>query len=100
MDFKVGLTDEAIADLGGIVEFIARESRDVAARVGEELLATAESLGELPSRGSPVKGRPHLRKIFRWRFVIYYRVREAEKVVDVLRIWDASQAPWNLNFPE
>jgi len=99
MDYQVGLTDEALVDLRGIAEFIARQSPRMAERVGGELLDVAESLAELPKRGVPVKGRSEMRKVFRWSYVIYYRVKESEKLVEVLRIWDARQAPWKLKLP-
>lgn len=63
MDFKVGLTDEAIADLRSITEYIARDSAEAAAHVGHELIATAESLTILPHRGAPVKERRTMRKL-------------------------------------
>ena len=53
MDYQVGLTDEALADLRGIAEFIARQSPRMAERVGGELLDVADSLAEFPKRGVP-----------------------------------------------
>jgi plasmid stabilization system protein ParE len=99
MDYQVGLTDEALADLRGIAEFIARQSPRMAERVGGELLDVAESLAEFPNRGVPVKGRSEMRKVFRWSYAIYYRVKAHERRVEVLRIWDARQAPWKLKLP-
>ena len=71
----------------------------MAERVGGEVLDVAESLVELPKRGVPVKGRLEMRKDFRWSYAIYYRVKEPERRVEVLRIWDARQAPWKLKLP-
>jgi toxin ParE1/3/4 len=99
MDFQVGLTDEAIADLAGIVEFIAHDSAEAAERVGLELLATAESLHNLPHRGAAVKGRSDMRKVFRWSYAIYYRIKPRERRVEVLRIWDARRDPLRLKLP-
>ncbi len=99
MDFKVGLTDEAIADLAGIVSYIAGDSAEAAAYVGHEIIATAESLSLLPHRGMPVKERSEMRKVFRWHYAIYYRVKEAERRVDVLRIWDMRRDPRELVLP-
>lgn len=99
MDFRVGLTDEAIADLAGIVSFVAKDSPAAAERVGSALLEMAESLNRFPHRGAPLQGRPDMRRIFKWRFAIYYRVKDAERSVEVLRIWDGRQAPWTLRLP-
>ena len=99
MDYQVGLTDEALMDLRSTAEFIARQSPRMAEKVGGELLELAESLADFPKRGMPVKGRSQMRKVFRWSYVIYYRVKESEKRVQILRIWDARQAPWRLRLP-
>lgn len=99
MDFKVGLTDEAIADLKAIVEFIARDSAEAAAYVGHELLVLSESLTVLPHRGAPVKGRSDMRKIFRWHYAVYYRVKDSQRSVEILRIWDTRQDPKILVLP-
>jgi plasmid stabilization system protein ParE len=40
-----------------------------------------------------------MRKVFRWSYAIYYRVKAHERRVEVLRIWDARQAPWKLKLP-
>jgi len=39
MDFKVLITDSALADLREIVEFIAQDDAQAAARLGEKLIA-------------------------------------------------------------
>ena len=44
MDFKVLITDTALADLREIVEFVAHDDPQAAARVGEKLIARALSL--------------------------------------------------------
>ncbi|MDO8543705.1 MAG: type II toxin-antitoxin system RelE/ParE family toxin [Opitutaceae bacterium] len=99
MDFKVGLTDEALADLRSIVEYIARDSAEASSYVGNELIATAESLSVLPHRGAPVKERGDMRKVFRWHYAIYHRVKEAERRVEVLRVWDTRRDPRELVLP-
>ncbi len=99
MDFKVGLTDEAIADLKSITEYVARDSAEAAAHVGNELIATAESLSFLPNRGAPVKERSNMRKLFRWHYAIFYRVKESERLVEILRIWDMRRDPLELVLP-
>lgn len=99
MDYKVGLTDEAIANLKSISEYIARDSAEAAAYVGNELIATAESLSFLPHRGAPVKERSNMRKVFQWHYAIYYRVKESERQVEVLRIWDMKRDPRELVLP-
>jgi len=40
-----------------------------------------------------------MRKILRWKYAIYYRIKPTERYVEVLRIWDGRQAPWKLRLP-
>jgi len=98
MEFQVRLTDEAIADLRGIVQLIAEKSPEAAQRVGGELIAAAESLTSLPARGARVPTRRDMRKILRWNYVIYYRVKSSDGIVEILRIWDGRRAPWSLDL--
>lgn len=98
MDFKVGLTDEAIADLAAIVAFLAQRSPEAAFRIGSDLLTTAESLALFPHRGSPIKDRPGMRRILRWQWAIYYRVNASRRQIDVLRIRDCRRAPSDLRL--
>jgi plasmid stabilization system protein ParE len=98
MDFKVGLTDEAVSDLAGIVAFVAQRNPQQAGQVGDMLIRVAESLSVFPYRGAPLGGRPGYRRVFQWNFVIYYRIRDELKAVEVLRIWDGRRAPWSLRL--
>lgn len=44
MDFQVLIADSALTDLQGIVEFVARDDRDAAIRLGDKLVDCALSL--------------------------------------------------------
>jgi Plasmid stabilisation system protein. len=50
MDFKVLITDSAIADLKEIVEFVAADNPEAAIRLGEKLLRHALTLSTFPER--------------------------------------------------
>ena len=50
MGFKVVITDNAVADLQEIVQFVAQDDPVAAIRLGEKLIASALSLVELPVR--------------------------------------------------
>ena len=50
MDYKVLITDSALADLREIVEFVAQDDPEAAARLGEKLIRRALSLSTLPER--------------------------------------------------
>ncbi|MEY2878197.1 MAG: hypothetical protein RLZZ15_577 [Verrucomicrobiota bacterium] len=101
MGYKVGLTEEARADLGGAVRFIAVEGEnpEPALRIGHELLDAALSLAILPRRGSPVRRRPGMRKLSHRYWLIFYQVNEAAQWVEIVRIWDGRKDPATLRLP-
>ena len=57
MDFRVEITDPAIADLAEIVSYIAQGNPNAAAALGNNLLDAALNLGQTPHKGSRY---PHL----------------------------------------
>ena len=99
MGYQVGLTEEAQADLGAVVRFLAGQSPEAAARIGHELLDAALTLTVFPRRGAPVRRRPGLRKLTHRHFLIFYQVNETAAQVEVVRIWDGRQNPASLRLP-
>lgn len=99
MDFQVGLTEQAQADLGAVVRFLAEKNAEAAARVGNEILDVALSLTLFPRRGTPVRRRPGMRKLTFRHYLIFYQVNEAAQWVEVVRIWDGRQEPNCLQLP-
>lgn len=93
MGYQVGLTEEAQADLGAVVRFLAQKSPEAAERIGHELLDAALTLTVFPRRGAPVRRRPGLRKLTHRHYLIFYQVNEAAGWVEVVRIWDGRQNP-------
>ncbi|HXN45170.1 MAG TPA: type II toxin-antitoxin system RelE/ParE family toxin, partial [Bryobacteraceae bacterium] len=54
----------------------------------------ALSLSSLPRRGVAFQQRPEYRRILHrpW-YLIFYRIDETRRLVEVARIWDARQDP-------
>jgi plasmid stabilization system protein ParE len=94
MDYKVTFAARAERDLEDIVRFLAQKNPTAAERLGCSLVDDAISLGSLPRRGVAVQGRPGYRRILRrpW-FLIFYRIDETRRLVEIARIWDARQDP-------
>jgi len=67
------LTEEAQADLGAMVRFLAMKKPDAAARVGHELLDAVLALTLFPRRGVAVRRRPGLRKLTHRHYLIFIR---------------------------
>lgn len=93
MDYKVILSRPAIRDLAGIARYIAADDPSAAERVGLELVAIAESLSALPSRGGVLRGRPGSRRLVSAPYLVTYRIDEAQHVVYVQRFWHTKRDP-------
>ena len=100
MGYHVILAAQADRDLEQIVRFLARKNPAAAERLGHALLDDALSLTHLPRRGVAVPQRPGYRRILHrpW-FLIYYRIDEVQRVIEVARIWDARQNPAAFSWP-
>jgi plasmid stabilization system protein ParE len=92
--YQVTFAAQADRDLGTVVRFLAQKNPAAAERLGNALIDEARSLANLPNRGLAVRKRPGYRRILHrpW-FLIFYRVDEARRLVEVARIWDARQDP-------
>lgn len=99
MVWRIALTDTAEADLENAVAFLAQLSLESAERIGLELVAVIFSLDQLPNRGAPVKARPGLRKLSHRDYLIYYRINEPARLVEIVRIWDGRRNPTSLTLP-
>lgn len=99
MGWHVALSEQADADLGEVVAFLAQKSPTAAERIGLELVDVIFSLRQLPHRGAPVRKRPGLRKLAHRHYLVIYRVNEAAAVVEIVRLWDNRQDPARLRLP-
>ena len=93
MDYKVILSPRAIQDLQEIVRYIAWDSPNDAEKFGHTLIDKAQSLSSLPERGRvvPEFKDPQIREIILKSYRIVYRVKSAEKVVEIARFWHGAQ---------
>src|SRR5881628_3328558 len=91
MDFKVLITDSAIADLKEIVEFVAEDNPEAATRLGKKLLARALTLATLPERFPFHDRQRGIRKMPVSPFLIYYKSDEETSVVNILHFWHGAR---------
>ena len=94
MDYRITFAAHANRDLEDIVRFLAQKNPGAAERLGNALIDNALSLATLPRRGVAFQQRPEYRRILHrpW-FLIFYRIDEARRLVEVARIWDVRQDP-------
>ncbi len=80
---RIVWTDEAVGQLEAIVTYISVLNPAAAARLGERLVALADSLAEFPHRGREAgDGKREMTTV--WPYILRYRV-ESDTVV-ILRI--------------
>lgn len=96
--WRVALSDQASSDLERVTAFLARKNPAAAERIGLEIVDVIFSLDKLPSRGTPVRRRLGLRKVVHRHFLIIYRVHEAARLVEIVRVWDGRQNPTSLKL--
>jgi len=93
MDFKVLITDSAIADLKEIVEFVAQDNPAAAARLGGKLINLALNLDTMPARFPFHDKQRNIRKMVSAPYLIFYRCDEKASVVYILHIWHGARNP-------
>ena len=100
MGYKIIFSPQAIADLEAAVRFIAKENPESAMRFGNELIDRVAILENFPLLGMPYPKRPDVRKLVSRPYVIYYRVREMDNAVDILRYWHGARTEPDLGLQD
>ena len=80
---RIEWTDDAVANLDAIVDYVAAFNPAAAGRLAERLIAVADSLAEFPERGRDAGGGRREMTIV-WPYVLRYRV-DPDRVT-ILRI--------------
>src|SRR5687768_15646912 len=97
--WRVALSEQAEFDLERVTAFLARKNPVAAERIGLEIVAVVFSLELLPTRGAPVCNRLGLRKVVHRQYVVIYRLHEAARLVEIVRVWDGRRDPTGLRLP-
>jgi addiction module RelE/StbE family toxin len=91
MGCKIIFSPQAIADLEAAVHFIAKENLDAALHFGNAVIDRVSILENFPLLGSSYAKRPGMRKLVARPYIIFYRFREKENCVDILRYWHGAR---------
>ena len=93
MAFRVVWSETASDDLRQIVQFIARDSQDAAARLAERVIAHIETASAMPwsNRIVPEKADASIREAILKPYRIIYLIEEDRGAIHVLRIWHAAR---------
>jgi toxin ParE1/3/4 len=82
--YTVIFSKSADKDIINIVKHVAAENPQAAKKLGSNLLDLALSLDSMPYRGSKVKKRRGVLKLVHGNYLIYYRVNENKRTVEIL----------------
>lgn len=93
MAFKIIWSELACQDLRDIVEFIARDNRQVAEAFGFLLISKVDSLSRFPRMGRvvPEIEDDAFREIIFRSYRIIYHVEDAQHAIAVIRIWHGAR---------
>ncbi len=96
MGYKVIFAPQAHARLEEIVRFIAQDDPQAAIRFGDYLADRAESLANFPELGMPYGKRPQVRRLLCKPYLIYYRLRPDEQVIEIMDFWHSARRDFPL----
>ena len=91
MDYRIVFTQKALTDLAGLISHIAEDDADAALRFGNALLDHVDLLSRFPRMGEAVRKRSHVRKLVHSPVVVYYRIQEKRRAVEVLQFRHGSR---------
>ncbi len=84
MDFKVRISEAALTHFEEILAYSWANFPDTAERFGDALLNHLDLIERFPYIGSPVEGHPRVRQLVHTPILIYYRVHDEQRFVEVL----------------
>ncbi len=96
MEFRLKITVQARRDFNSIADLTGGDSKDF----GERLLALTQSLTTFPYRHGSWAGHPDIRKVPFASYLIFYKVHDQERIVEILRFWDAARDQRRLRLKE
>lgn len=91
MAYKVIFAPAAIARLEDIVRYIAADDPGTAKTFALHLINRAELLGDFPELGTAYRKRRNVRRLRCDPYFIYYRLRPAERVIEIMEFWHAAR---------
>jgi len=91
MAFKILYTEDALADLENILDYIRAGNPAAAEIFGNALLNHVDLLAGFPHIGSPLNQRPGVRKILHTPVRVYYRIEEKRQVIEIIHFWHVAR---------
>jgi plasmid stabilization system protein ParE len=89
--FKIIYTEESLANLEAILDYIRADDPGAARRFGTALLNHIGLLATFPRIGAPIKRTANVRKFFHSPIRVYYHLDEERGAVEILHFWHAAR---------
>lgn len=91
MDYRVLITDAAVADLKKIVEFVAADDPAAAKRLGLKLIAAALSLRRMPERFPLHDRKRAIHKMSVPPYSVFYERVDDAGIIYILHLWHGAR---------
>jgi plasmid stabilization system protein ParE len=93
VDFRLQYTQRSLDDLAEIIRHIAQDDAEAASRFGNSLLDHVDLLVRFPRMGSVLGKRPSVRKLLHSPILVYYRLDEDKRLIEVLHFRHGARRP-------
>jgi len=100
VDYRFKIASQAKRDLNSIWRYVARTNASNALDFGDKLLLMAESLKTFPHRHGQLAKRPNIRKVPYRSYLIFYKIDDKARTVEILRFWHAARDQRRLRLKE
>jgi plasmid stabilization system protein ParE len=86
VDYRLLYSQRSLNDLGEILGHIAKQDAEAASRFGGSLLDHVDLLARFPRLDGVIRKRSRVRKLLHSPLLVYYRVDEDKRLVEILHI--------------
>ena len=100
MAYRFKITSQALRDLKEIGRYSEEAGLTEADEFAQRLLEHAQTLATFPYRHGSWAGQQHTRKVPFDPYLIFYKVHEEERIVEILRFWHGARDQNRLRLKE
>jgi plasmid stabilization system protein ParE len=93
VDYRLLYTQKALNDLAEIVGHIAEDDVEAGHGFGSSLIEHGRLLTRFPHMGGLIRKRNHVRKLLHSPFLVYYRVSQANREIEILHLRHGARKP-------
>jgi plasmid stabilization system protein ParE len=99
VDYRLLYTQRALNDLAEILGYIAEDDAEAASRFGASLLDHVDLLTSFPRLGGSIRKRARVRKLLHSPMLVYYRINEEKRFIEILHLRHGARKPTKSNLP-